>query len=314
MLRTYLLLAALTALFMAVGFALGGGQGMAVAFGFALFTNIISYWHSDKIVLRMYRAQPLTEADAPELLAATQTLAQRAGIPMPKLYRLPAEQPNAFATGRNPDHAAVAVSDGLLRLLEPDEVHAVIAHELAHIKHRDTLIMTVTATLAGAIGTLANFAMFFGGRDASGQARNPLATLAIMLLAPFMAMLVQLAISRHREYKADAGGAESSGTPEKLATALQKIQRYAKQLPNPVAESHPATAHLFISNPLAGRGMDNLFATHPSTENRIAALMQMQSPHAPVSESPPADTTGPWSRKRPSLRSSFGFLDRTPRT
>jgi heat shock protein HtpX len=277
MLKTALLLAAITALFVACGALLGGSQGMALAFIFALVGNAMAYWFSDRMVLSMYRARELSAGEAGDLPGMVARLAVRAGIPAPRTYLIESAQPNAFATGRSPSHAAVAVTSGLLALLTQDELEGVVAHELAHIKNRDTLIMTITATLAGAISALGNFALFFGGRDSSGQPRNPLAMLAVALLAPFAAMLVQLAISRTREYSADATGATITGNPMGLASALSKIEQAAQHAVNPQAERNPATAHLFIINPLLGRGVDPLFSTHPRTQNRISALQSLAS-------------------------------------
>ncbi len=275
--RTALLLAALTALFGAIGYLVGGTGGMMMALGVAAAMNLFAYWNSGAIVLRMYRAEEVDPTRAPELYDLTARLARRAQMPMPRLYVIHEAQPNAFATGRNPENGVVAVTTGLLELLNQDEVAGVIAHELAHIKHRDTLMMTITATLAGAIGMLANFAMFFGtGRDENGQPTgNPLLGLLIALLAPMMATMVQFAISRSREYEADRGGAEFCGNPRALASALDKIQAYAEGRINLTAERNPATAHMFILNPLSGVGMDNLFSTHPSTRNRIERLLAM---------------------------------------
>ena len=274
-LKTTFLLAALTALFMGMGYLLGGTSGMVMAFIFAAGMNVFSWWNSDKMVLRMNGAQAVDEATAPELYALVRELSQRAGLPMPKVYLMENGQPNAFATGRNPEHAAVAVTTGILRALDREELAGVLAHELSHVKHRDTLIMTITATIAGAISMLANFAMFLGGgRDR----QNPLGIVGVilmMVLAPMAAMLVQMAISRTREYAADREGALICGHPEWLARALEKISAAAHAIPNPRAEAHPEMAHLFIVNPLTGKGMDNLFSTHPSTENRVAALMEM---------------------------------------
>ncbi|MFO1152834.1 MAG: zinc metalloprotease HtpX [Rhodospirillales bacterium] len=273
--RTGLLLAGLTAIFLVVGFLLGGQQGMVIAFVFACATNFFAYWNADSFVLRMYNATPVDARSAPELVGLVEQLAQRAQLPMPKVYVVDEPQPNAFATGRNPEHGAVAVTTGLLRILSHQELAGVLAHELAHIKNRDTLIMTVTATIAGAIGTLANIAGFsalFGNRENGG---NPLTSILLMVLAPLAAMFVQFAISRTREYSADRLGAEVSGHPLWLASALGKLESAAKRVDNVSAERNPATAHLFIVNPLHGQSMDNLFSTHPSTENRIRALRGM---------------------------------------
>ncbi len=277
--RTAILIAAMTALFLVVGGLLGGEMGMLIAFGFAVVTNLFAYWNADKLVLRMYGAREVGPAEAPQFHAIVQRLATRAGLPMPKVYVIDGDQPNAFATGRNPQNAAVAASTGLLAMLDAREIAGVMAHELAHVKHRDTLIMTITATLAGAIGMLAQFGMFFGSgsRDSSGRS-NPLGIVGVilaMIVAPLAAALVQMAISRGREYQADAGGAEISGDPEALASALAKISDAAHAIPNRQAEANPATAHLFIVNPLAGGVRDGMFSTHPATENRIARLMEM---------------------------------------
>jgi heat shock protein HtpX len=269
--RTAMLLAAMTALFMVVGYIIGGQSGMVIAFGMALVSNLFAYWNSDKMVLRMYGAQESTPHDSPELYRMVEHLAENAGLPMPKVYIIQNPQPNAFATGRNPQNAAVAVTTGLLEQLSTEEVAAVVAHELAHIRNRDTLIMTMTATLAGAISGLANMAMWFGaGRRDNGI--GPLATIAMIILAPIAAMLVQMAISRTREYAADRAGAEICGNPMWLAAALDRISSAAHHIENRAAERNPATAHMFIINPLMGMRMDNLFSTHPSTDNRIRAL------------------------------------------
>jgi len=276
--RTALLLAAMTGLFVAVGFLVGGQQGMLIAFAIACAMNVFAYWNSDKMVLRMYGAQEVDAHSAPELYQMVAGLANRAGIPMPRVLIMQNDQPNAFATGRDPEHGAVAVTTGIMRVLNRDELAGVIAHELAHIKNRDTLIMTVTATLAGAIGMLANFAMFFGGgRDSEGRPSGigMIGGLLIMILAPMAAALVQFAISRSREYEADRVGAEISGNPLGLASALEGIHNAAHRIQNTEAERNPATAHMFIINPLSGARMDNLFSTHPATENRIARLQQM---------------------------------------
>ncbi|WP_374631666.1 zinc metalloprotease HtpX [Ferrovibrio sp.] len=275
--KTAILLAAMTGLFVGVGYLIGGSGGMMIAFAIACAMNLFAYWNSDKMVLRMYGARQIGPQDAPNFYGLVQELAQRAQLPMPKVYLIDDAQPNAFATGRNPENAAVAATTGLLSMLNRDEIAGVMAHELAHVKNRDTLIMTITATLAGAVGMLANFAMFFGGsRD--GENRNPLGivgSIALMILAPLAASLVQMAISRSREYAADRMGAEISGNPEGLASALERISQGAAHIPNERAESNPATAHLFIINPLSGRGADNLFSTHPSTQNRVAALREL---------------------------------------
>jgi heat shock protein HtpX len=277
--RTALLLAAMTGLFLAVGFLLGGESGMIMAFVLAAGMNLFAYWNADKIVLRMYNAREVDRNSAPGFYGIVEQLAQRAGLPMPRVYIVENDQPNAFATGRNPQNAAVAATTGLLRNLTSDEVAGVMAHELAHVRNRDTLTMTVTATIAGAIGMLANFALFFGhSRDSSGNSSNPLGmvgALLVMIVAPLAAALVQFAISRSREYEADRVGAEISGNPLWLASALAKLHQGAAAIPNEQAEGNPATAHLFIVNPLHGQGMDNLFSTHPSMENRIRRLREM---------------------------------------
>ena len=275
--RTALLLAALTGLFLAVGYVAGGQSGILIAFGIALAMNLFAYWNADKIVLRMYRAQP---ADGHELATIVADLAARANMPMPKVYIIDQDQPNAFATGRNPENAAVAATTGLLRRLNRDEVAGVMAHELAHVKNRDSLIMTMTAVLAGAIGMLANMLMFsglMGGRDDRNNPLGAIGSLAVMLLAPLAAMLVQMAISRSREYEADRIGAEISGQPRALASALAKISQGAAAIDNHVAEANPASAHLFIVNPLHGRAGDGLFTTHPNVQNRIDRLLAMET-------------------------------------
>jgi heat shock protein HtpX len=272
--RTALLLAALTGLFLACGWLIGGQTGMIFAFGIAVAMNLGSYWYSDKLVLRMYGAHPV---EGTELNAIVAELAARGGMPTPKVYLIDSDQPNAFATGRNPEHAAVAATSGLMRRLGRNEVRAVLAHELGHVKNRDSLTMTITAVLAGAIGMLAQSLFFFGafgGRDRNSPLGG-IGALLVMILAPLAAMLVQMAISRSREYEADRAGAELSGEPQALASALNKISHAAADIPNPRAERNPASAHLFIINPLHGTGADNLFSTHPSTENRIARLMAM---------------------------------------
>ncbi|MGD9743971.1 MAG: zinc metalloprotease HtpX [Dongiaceae bacterium] len=290
-LRTALLLAAMTGLFLAVGWLVGGETGMVIAFLLAAGMNLFAYWNSDKMVLRLYNARPVDAAGAPELHAIMHELAGRAGLPMPKLYVLDNPQPNAFATGRNPENAAIAVTTGLMQLLDREEVTGVLAHELAHVQHRDTLTMTITATLAGAIGMLTNFLFFFGGNDRN----NPLGlvgTLAMMILAPLAAMLVQLAISRGREYEADRQGAAIAGNPLGLANALRALGSVQGRVINRQAEANPATAHLFIVNPLSGRGADSLFATHPSLENRIRRLEEMAAGRGT------AGARGPWGARQ----------------
>jgi heat shock protein HtpX len=266
--KTGMLLAALTALFMGVGFMIGGRGGMILALLVACGMNLFTYWNADKIVLKMHGARQVDGASAPEFHALVARLAQRAGLPMPKVYVIDSPHPNAFATGRNPQNAAVAATTGLLNLLDREEIAGVMAHELAHVRNRDTLIMTMVATIAGAISMLANFGLFFrSGNDRGAM----LATVAAVIVAPFAAMIVQMAISRTREYGADRGGAEISGNPRALASALAKLARGAAAVPNPVAERVPAAAQLYIV-PGLSRGGDNLFSTHPDTGNRIAAL------------------------------------------
>ncbi|MDB5541996.1 MAG: Zn-dependent protease [Devosia sp.] len=274
-LRTTVLLAALTAIFMAVGYFIGGQGGMLIALGVAVVTNLFGYWNSDKLVLRMQNAQPVDPRSQPDLYATVEALSQRAGIPTPKLYVINTEQPNAFATGRDPEHAAVAVSAGLLRYLEPREVAAVISHELSHIKNRDTLTMTITATFAGAISMLAQFGLFFGGGNSRNNPFGVIGVLVAAIVAPLAAALVQMAVSRTREYEADKDGAEISGDPLALASALNKISQLAQRTVNVAAERNPAQAHLYIFNPLSGQRMDNLFSTHPAVENRIAQLQRI---------------------------------------
>jgi heat shock protein HtpX len=277
-LRTAILLAGLTALFMAVGYLIAGPGGAVTAFVIAALMNLFTYWNADRMVLSMHDAQEVDARTAPEFVGIVAELARRAGLPMPRVYVIDNPQPNAFATGRNPSHAAVAATTGLLSMLTRDEIAGVISHELGHVRNHDTLLMTVTATLAGAISMLAQFGMFFGGshRDDQGNGgMGVIGTLVMIILAPLAAMLVQMAISRTREYAADAAGAEISRNPEALASALAKIDAAARQIENIPAEENPATAHLFIINPLSGARMDNLFSTHPATENRIAALREL---------------------------------------
>ena len=275
LLKTAVLMAAITALFMAVGSFIGGQQGMVVALLIALGLNFFSYWFSDKLVLKMYNAQEVDETSAPQFHGMVRELATRAGLPMPRVYLIDEAAPNAFATGRNPEHAAVAATTGILRVLTERELRGVMAHELAHVAHRDILISTVSATMAGAIGMLANFAMFFGGRDEDGRPANPIAGLAVAFLAPIAASLIQMAISRAREFEADRGGAEISGDPQALASALQKIHRFAQGMPMEAAERHPETAQMMIMNPLSAGGLRGLFSTHPTTEERVARLLAM---------------------------------------
>ncbi|MFN3973104.1 MAG: zinc metalloprotease HtpX [Gemmobacter sp.] len=283
--KTAMLMAGMTALFMVVGALIGGEAGMVIALVIAGGMNLFAWWNSDKAVLRMHGAREVDMGSAPDLVRMVHGLADRAGLPRPKVYIIDTPQPNAFATGRNPENAAVAATTGLLRALSPDEVAGVMAHELAHIRNRDTLIMTVTATFAGAISMLANFAMFFGGsRDRPG---GIIGTIALMILAPLAAMLVQMAISRAREYEADRVGAEICGQPLALASALQRIEGMAARIDNHAAERNPATAHMFIINPLHMHSHDRLFATHPNTANRVAALRAMPAPVAAVRSSLP---------------------------
>lgn len=284
MTRTAILLAGLTALFLAVGNMIGGESGMLIALLVAIATNAFAYWNSDKMVLRMYGAQPVDARSAPELWGLIEQLTHRAGLPMPKVYLIDTPQPNAFATGRNPENAAVAATTGLLRILNHQELAGVMAHELAHVKNRDTLIMTVTATLAGALSMLANFGLFFGGNRSENNS-NGIANLLLIILAPIAAMLVQFAISRTREYGADRMGAEICGHPLWLASALQKLEAGAKRIANPAADQNPATAHLFIVNPLHARSITSLFSTHPSTEDRVRELRQQAAR---------TGQTGPW--------------------
>jgi heat shock protein HtpX len=305
-LKTAILLAGLTALFMAVGFFLGGESGMFIALLVAAGINLFSYWNSDKLVLSMHGAQEVDDSSAPDLVGLVRELAGRAALPMPRVYLMDNPQPNAFATGRNPQNAAVAVTTGLIESLSREEVAGVLAHELAHVKNRDTLIMTVTATIAGAISMIAQFGMFFGGNRENNQGIGIIGTLLMLVVAPLAAMIVQMAISRTREYAADNLGAQIAGQPLWLASALAKIDNAARGVANWPAERNPATAHLFIINPLSGARMDNLFSTHPATENRIAALQELaramgqSSLNAPSSrparwQAPPS---GPWGGAR----------------
>jgi heat shock protein HtpX len=314
--RTAMLLALMTALFMGVGYLIGGESGMLIAFAIAAAMNLFSYWNGDKMVLRMHRAVEVDERSAPEFYRIVEALAQRAGLPMPRVYLIDTAQPNAFATGRNPQNAAVAATTGLLQRLSQEEVAAVMAHELAHVQNRDTLTMTITATLAGAISMLGNFAFFMGGnRENNNSPLGAIGVLVAIIVAPLAAMIVQMAISRTREYAADRRGAEICGQPLWLASALSKIARSAQTVHNPDAERNPATAPLFIINPLSGERMDNLFSTHPKTENRIAALERIDQefraggngarnapapsqPETAARPQPPAASTpeaaGPW--------------------
>ena len=273
--RTAMLLAAMTALFMGVGYLIGGSGGMTIAFLIAAAMNLFSYWNADKMVLRMHHAVEVDERSAPEFYGIVRDLAARAGLPMPKVYLIDSPQPNAFATGRNPQNAAVAATTGLLQRLTYEEAAGVMAHELAHVKNRDTLTMTVTATLAGAISMLGNFAFFFGGNRDNNNPLGFVGVLVAMIVAPLAAAMVQMAVSRTREYSADRLGAEICGQPLWLASALGKIAAAAGSIRNDDAERNPATAHMFIVNPLSGERMDSLFSTHPAPENRIAALEQL---------------------------------------
>jgi len=305
--RTFILLAAMTALFMGVGYMIGGPGGMAIAFVVAIGVNVFSYWNSDALVLRAYQARPAADFAQDRRVQAyledTRQLAHRAGLPEPKIYVVDIPQPNAFATGRNPHHAAVVATTGLLSMLSREEVMGVMAHELAHVKNRDTLTMTVTATIAGAIGMLASFGMFFGG----GRSRAGfIPMLIVALLAPMAAAIVQMAISRSREYEADRMGAEIAGNPLWLASALEKIAGGARRTENAPAENNPATAHMFIINPLSGKRADGLFSTHPATANRVSRLetlaatmgvVRRASPGASQGVSPGV-SQGPWGERR----------------
>jgi heat shock protein HtpX len=309
--RTAMLLAAMTALFMGIGYMIGGQSGMVIALMIAAAMNVFSYWNSDKMVLRMHHAQEVDERTAPELYRMIRQLSANADLPMPKVYLIDNPQPNAFATGRNPENAAVAATTGLLNTLSMQEVAGVMAHELAHVKNHDTLIMTITATLAGAISMLGNFAFFFGGNRDNNNPFGFVGVLVAMIVAPMAAMLVQMAISRTREYAADRMGAEICGEPLWLASALGKIAGGVEHVRNPDAEQNPATAHMFIINPLSGEKMDNLFSTHPATANRIAALQKLANAgmggrgSASVADARAAGDApfdGPWGRAAPRQR------------
>jgi heat shock protein HtpX len=273
--KTTILFAAITALFMMIGALIGGREGMMMALLIGGGMNFFAYWFSDKMVLRMYNAHPVDETSSPYLYNMVRDLATRADLPMPRVYLIDEAQPNAFATGRNPENAAVAATTGIVSLLSERELRGVMAHELAHVKHRDILTSTIAATLAGAISALANFAMFFGGRDEDGRPANAIVGIIVAIIAPLAAALIQMAISRAREFEADRGGAEISGDPLALASALGKIDAYARGIPFPTAEAHPATAQMMIMNPLAGGAVDSLFSTHPKTAERIARLEAM---------------------------------------
>ena len=304
--KTGMLLAGLMALFGVVGYFLGGGTGMMIALGFGVVTNLFAYWNSDRLALAAHHAVEVDERTAPELVHMVRDLAGRAGLPMPRVYLIDNPQPNAFATGRNPENAAVAATTGLLHMLSHDEVAGVMAHELAHIKNRDTLIMTVSATIAGAIATLAQFGFLFGGRD---NRPNPIVMLATALLAPIAAMIIQMAISRSREYDADRMGAQICGQPLSLASALARIAGGVAHIPNPDAERRPATAPLFIINPLSGQGVDNWFSTHPATENRIAALHALAQEMGTPAQQPgffTQSSSSPWGSAGGSVGGSSG--------
>lgn len=305
-LRTAILLAVLTALFMVVGYTIGGQQGMVIAFIIALVMNFFSYWNADKIVLRMHNAQEVDASQAPEFYDIVRQLADNADLPMPKVYIIHTDQPNAFATGRDPEHAAVAATTGLLDRLTKEEVAGVMAHELAHVKNRDTLIMTIAATIGGAISMLAQFGMFFGGsRDNNGNPFGVIGMIAMVFLAPLAAALVQMAISRSREYEADRGGAEISQRPLWLASALQKISLAAQHIHYQGAERNPATAHMFIINPLAGLRFDKLFSTHPSTEERVARLVEIAREWGQI-EDDRGSHEGPWGAAQSPQRGPWG--------
>lgn len=317
-LRTFTLLAAMTALFGAIGFMLGGANGAVIALLIACAMNFFSYWNSDKIVLRLYRAHEVTAQTGGEYYQTVTRLAQQAQMPQPKIYIIETDQPNAFATGRNPENAAVAATTGLLRSLSTEQVAGVMAHELAHIRNRDTLIMTVTATIAGAISMLANFMFFFGGRSENS---NPFANLLVMILAPIAASIVQMAISRSREYEADRIGAEICGHPEWLASALQSIENKARKIDNYKAEDNPATAHMFIINPLHVSQAIGLFSTHPATADRVSRLMKMKVQHSidgDLFQKQTAYTDAPLSQQKkrgsaPSSRKKRGSVPTTKR-
>lgn len=273
--KTMIMFAGITALFMVVGYILGGFHAMVISLAIGFVMNFFMYWFSDKMVLSMYGAKPIDAHSNPNLYNMVSELTEKAQLPMPKVYYIEEMQPNAFATGRNPENAAVAVTKGLVDILSPEEIRGVVAHELAHIKHRDILISTLSAVVAGSISSLANIAMLFGSRDEEGNNTNPIATIAVMILAPIAAMMIQMAISRAREYEADRLGAEIANDPNSLANALLKIESYAKGIPMATAEAHPATAQMMIMNPLCGGKIDDLFSTHPTTEKRVKKLKEM---------------------------------------
>jgi len=300
--KTTLLLAALTALFMGLGYTIGGSGGALIALVVAVGMNLFTFWNADKIVLKMHGAREVDERSAPEFVGLVRELARRGGLPCPRVYVIDSPHPNAFATGRNPENAAVAATTGLLGMLDRDEIEGVMAHELAHVRNRDTLIMTMTATIAGAISMLANFGLFFG-HGSNDRPQNMLATLAAVFLAPFAAMIVQMAISRNREYGADHGGAEISGKPRALASALAKLANGAARVPNPVLDRNPAAAALYIVPGHGnGRGRDSLFSTHPDTGNRIAALEAIAAQMGPD----PRRTSVPSSKPRASALDPLG--------
>ena len=305
-LKTLLLLAALTALFMALGYSIGGAGGALVAFLLAAGMNLFTFWNADRIVLKMHDAREVDEASAPDLTRIVRTLAARAGLPMPKVYLIDSPHPNAFATGRDPEHAAVAATTGLIAMLDREELAGVMAHELAHVRNRDTLIMTMTATIAGAISFLANFGFFLRSGDDRGG--SMLAMLGAVLLAPFSAMIVQLAISRTREYGADRSGAEISGNPRALASALAKLHSGAARIPSTVAMRNPAAASLYIVPGLAGR--DSMFSTHPATENRIAALEAIAGQYGAAGTTPRRHPTASVPATRRSRSSALDPLGR----
>ncbi|MBI0170324.1 MULTISPECIES: zinc metalloprotease HtpX [Bartonella] len=310
--RTAMLLAFMTALLMGVGYLIGGGNGAMIAFLISAGMNLFSYWNSDKMVLSMYGARQVDERSSPQYYRIVSDLARKAGLPQPKVFVIDDAQPNAFATGRNPEHASVAATAGLLNALSPEELAGVMAHELSHVQNHDTLTMTITASIAGAISMLGNFALFFGSsnRDSNGNSNSSgiIGTIIAMFVAPFAAMLVQMAISRTREYAADKRGGQICGNPLWLASALNKIARGVETIPNEEAEHNPATAHLFIINPLNGSGADNLFSTHPSTENRIAALRKQ------AEEMNITTTSGsPWENMRRTVERPSWMRNNTPK-
>lgn len=306
--KTAVLMAALTAVFMGLGALIGGSGGAVIALGVAAVTNLLAWWNSDKAVLSMTGAREVDSRSAPDLVRMVHDMADRAGMPRPRVYIIEADQPNAFATGRNPDNAAVAATTGLLRAMSPEEVAGVMAHELAHIRNYDTLIMSVTATMAGAISMLANFAFLFGGNNRE-RPMGPLATMVMMIVAPMAAAVVQMAISRSREYEADREGAQICGNPLWLASALRRLEGLSSRIDNPMAERNPAVAHMFIINPLHAHARDRLFSTHPATVNRVAALEAMARPNTPPrSPAPPPPPVsggrGPFASGGPRVQAS----------